>query len=105
MRDSGGCRCVSEVPGQEGEHPKAQAAHAGSLSLAEGLLCGGTPVRVSHASCPSEDTAPSALCSSVRRRVRAWSAELQVAARDPAWCPSKGSTGSSETSPDCGDIW
>ena len=67
MRGSGSCRCVSEVPGQEGEHPKAQAAHAGSLSSVAGLLCGGTPVHVSHASCPSEDTAPNALCIPVRR--------------------------------------
>ena len=74
-RGSGGCRCVSEVPGQEGEHPKAQAAHAGSLSLATGLPCGGTPAHASHASYPSEDTAPSALCSSVRRGVRAWGGE------------------------------
>ena len=74
-RGSGGCRCVSEFPGQEGEYPKAQAAHAGSLSLAIGLPCGRTPAHASHASCPSEDTAPNALCSSVRRGVRAWGAE------------------------------
>ena len=72
---SGGCRCVSEVPGQEGEHHKAQAAHAASLSMAAGLPCGETPAHGSHASCPSEDTAPNALCSTVRRGARAWSAE------------------------------
>ena len=70
MRGSGGCRCVSEVPGQEGEHHKDQTAHAGSLSVAAGLLCGGTPAHGSHAFCPSEDTASNAFCSPVRRGAR-----------------------------------
>ena len=96
-RGSVGCRFVSDVPGQEGEHHMAQAAHAGSLSLATGLPCGGTPAHGSHASCPSEDTAPSALPNSVRRGARAWSAEYQ--------CTSKGATGSSEMSLNHGDIW
>ena len=104
MRGSGCCRCVSEFPGHEGEQHKSQAAHAGSLSGAAGLLCGESPAHRSHASCPSEDTVPNALHSSVRRGVGLECQVTQVAAMYPAQCPFKGATESSETSLDGGDI-
>ena len=43
------------------------------------------------------------LCEERSQGLECW--VTQVAAMDPAQCPSEGATGSSETSPDHGDIW
>ena len=46
---------------------------------------------------------PPQLCEERSQGLECW--VTQVAAMDPAQCPSEGATGSSETSPDHGDIW
>ena len=95
------------VPGQEREHHMAQAARACPLSVWDRTsVWWDTWARVTsllsfRRHCPPS---PPQLCE--MRKPVAWSAEVtQVAAMDPAQCPSEDATRPSETSLDGGDIW